>query len=166
MEEECCHGNAMGQLNGEENSQMLGGDKSLNNYLNAVNEKREQILTRSNFQENKSKIETFYKPNIEMMLENNNKLIDAKEKYKLKRLEYLGNKELYFEMDPFTWELVRCRDGTTKIKIIEEDDEHKEWGKEEVIDEEDIFKIRSYENTQYEVDDEEDFYVVPITFEG
>jgi hypothetical protein len=137
MEEECCHNYGVNQFRNGKSSQMLGGDKSLNNFLNTINERREQQTIKVyNFQENKSKSESFYKTNIQTMMENNNKLKEAKEKYKLKRLEYLSKKELCFEMDPFTWELIRCRDGTTTIKIIEEADEHKNWGKEEVIEEE------------------------------
>jgi hypothetical protein len=38
-----------------------------------------------------------------------------------------NRKELIFEMDPFEWELVRCENGQTKVRIIvEKDDEYKD----------------------------------------
>jgi hypothetical protein len=102
LEEKCCHGDAMGNLSSESNdSKMLGGDRSLKNFLVEAKEEVEQATRkREAFQENKEKIETFYKTNIENLLENRNKLADAREKFRLKRIEYLGNKELLFEMAP------------------------------------------------------------------
>jgi hypothetical protein len=35
---------------------------------------------------------------------------------------YLCNKEMYYEMDPFEWRLVKCEDGKTKAIIIQEND--------------------------------------------
>jgi hypothetical protein len=93
----------MGNLQEEnEGSKMLGGDRSMKKFLEEAKEDREQsALKKEIFQENKSKIEIFYKTNIEIMLENRNKLADAKEKFRLRRLNSLNNKELIYEMDPF-----------------------------------------------------------------
>jgi hypothetical protein len=39
---------------------------------------------------------------------------------------------------------VRCKNGQTRIRIIgEKEDENKDWGKEEKLNEEDIVRIRS-----------------------
>jgi hypothetical protein len=45
MEEECCHGEAMGNLETEKNNpEMLGGDKSLKKFLKNISQERKQSL--------------------------------------------------------------------------------------------------------------------------
>jgi DNA primase len=89
----------------------------------------------------KKSIEEFFKNNVQEMIENKKKLFDAKEEYKKRKLEYLCKKELCYEMDPFIWELVKCDDGSTKVKIIQENDK-------------DIIRIRNYEELQLDEADE------------
>jgi hypothetical protein len=87
-------------------------------------------------------------------------------KYKLQKLNYLCSKELCYEMDPFIWELVKSKDGTTKVKIIEEDDKNKNWEKYKVLKEEDIIRIRNAGTFHYETEEEEDMNETKIlTFE-
>jgi hypothetical protein len=35
-------------------------------------------------------------------------------------------RELKYEIDQFIWELVVCKEGSTKMKIIQENDENKD----------------------------------------
>jgi hypothetical protein len=152
MEEEYCHEGEMCQMENIINNEMPSGDISLKNVLTerrkideTQREARKIIEIRSNFRNNKRKIEGFFKTNIEEMMGNNKKLIDAREEYRLPNLNYLNSKELCYEMDPFILELVKCKDGSTKVKIIGEDDRFKSRGKSKVLDEEDIIRIRNFE---------------------
>jgi hypothetical protein len=120
LEEQCCHGEAISDLQINDKSEMLEGDKSLKNYLKIDEENSEKTSCKVTFQENKEKIEEFYKTNIETLLENRNKLADARERHRLRKIDKFGNKELMYERDPFEWELVRDRDGLTKVRIIGE----------------------------------------------
>jgi hypothetical protein len=46
-------------------------------------------------------------------------------------------------MDPFEWELIRDRDGLTKVKIIGEKENDRNIDRDEPLNEEDILKIES-----------------------
>jgi hypothetical protein len=159
MEEECCHGDAMGQLEDVVDKEMLSGDKSLKSFLikerNKTQEDIRETAKKKEFHKNKETLENFFRTNIEEMMENNRKLTDAREKYKLQKMNYFCSKELCYEMDPFVWELVKCKDGTTKVNIVQEDDKYKNWEKMKVLEEEDIVKIRNFETLQDETDEEE-----------
>jgi hypothetical protein len=92
-------------------------------------------MKRERFHETRKSIEEFFKNNIQEMIDNKKKLYIAKKEYRKKKLEYLCKKELYYEMDPFIWELVKC-------------DEHKDWEKDKTLEEDDIIRIRNYEELQ------------------
>jgi hypothetical protein len=48
--------------------------------------------------------------------------------------------DLCYETDPFEWELVKCVDGKTKVKINQENDVNKDWEKEKIKVKEEIKK--------------------------
>jgi hypothetical protein len=156
LEEKCCHGEAIGNNLYKNEDKMLGGDKSLKTFLaESKNISEEAIVKRKSFIENKEKLGTFYKTNIENLVEGRCKLAEARERFKFKRQEYLMNKELTYEMDPFKWDLVKCKDGKTKVRILEEDDKYKD-SKEESLPEEEIILIRCSEPLQVEEQENDD----------
>jgi hypothetical protein len=142
----------------------LAKERSNENKLKVSNEEKEN----NGFQKNQKVIEEFFKKNIEEMMDNNKKLIDMREKHRLLKLNYLGSKELCYEMDPFIWELIKFKDGSTKINIIDENDQYKNWEKDKVL-EEDIIRIRNFEANQNQDENEEEEEapdeIIPITFE-
>jgi hypothetical protein len=152
----------MGKMDNCVSDDMLDGDKSLKATIikerkeeETRSEKKKKKEVKSNFRYNKRKLEGFFKTNIEEMIDNNKKLFDAKENYCLQRLNYLSRKELCYEMDPFIWELVKCKDGSTKVKIIGESDKFKNWGNEKVLNEEEIICIRNFEPDFDQFEDDE-----------
>jgi hypothetical protein len=173
MEEEFCHGEAMGQMEDCVGKDILDGDKSLRAVLIKEREKEElrreaerRKEAKCNFRYNRRKLEVFFKTNIEEMMDNNKKLVDTRENYRLQKVNYLSDKELCYEMDPFTWELVKCKDGSTKVKIVGEDDKFKKWDDEKVLTEGDIICIRNPEINfnQFEDEEEELESKQPVTF--
>jgi hypothetical protein len=80
LEEQCCHGETMDDSQINDKSEMLEGDKSLKNYLEIDEENSERTSCKVTFQENREKVEEFYKTNIETLLENRNKLAGARER--------------------------------------------------------------------------------------
>jgi hypothetical protein len=65
-------------------------------------------------------------------------------------------------MDPFKWDLVKCKDGKTKVRILGEDDIYKN-SKEESLPEEETILIRCSESIQIEEqsDDNEEQEQIP-----
>jgi hypothetical protein len=151
--------------NAKEINDMLGGDKSLKNYLLKANEETEKENSkRSIFEENREKIETFYRTNITDIIEGKSKLAEARERFEFKKQEYCVNKELSYEMDPFKWDLVKDIDGKTKVRIIEELDDENNNPNEETLPDEETLAVEHGEPLKTE-QEEEVIINYPITFQ-
>jgi hypothetical protein len=48
-------------------------------------------------------------------------------------------------MNLFIWEWVKCDDGSTKVKILKENDKQKDWEKVKTLKKKDILRIRNCE---------------------
>jgi hypothetical protein len=124
---------------------MLGGDKSLKTYLEkeTVLMMKKKTDIRTSFEENKEKLEAFYKTNIEDIIEGKSKLAEARERFRFKKQEYCVNKELSYEMDPFKWDLVKDINGKTKVRIIEELEDKNNIPDEEIMPDEETLSIEN-----------------------
>jgi hypothetical protein len=70
------------------------------------------------------------------MLESRKTILEVEERNRLNRINKLNYRELKYEMNSFSWKLVKLPNGSTKAVIIEENDKDKNWG----YDEADIMK--------------------------
>jgi hypothetical protein len=106
----------------EEQVNMLGDSISLKAEL-------EKAKTEPNkgtqFAEKKKKIEDFFKTNVDMMLESRKVMLEVEERNELNKINRLNYRELKYEMDPFSWKLMKLPKGGIKAVIIEENDEDK-----------------------------------------
>jgi hypothetical protein len=151
IEEQCCHGEAMGDFQEDEN--MLNSDKSLKAELaKARQEMKKPISKRSSFTENREKLESYYRTNIDNLIENRSKLANARERFEQKRIERMLDKELIYEADPFKWDLVKDKDGKTKIRILGEDDPYKDFEEKNLPDEETLITSCSDNIIVYETE--------------
>jgi hypothetical protein len=115
---------------------MLEGDFSLKANIKKAELRKEK--DKSSFQRNKEIIQSFLETNIETMLRRRYGKGDVEEKKFENRIMKASEKELRYEMNPYNWELQELENGKKKAIILEDKNEHKEWGKEDV----DLLKSR------------------------
>jgi hypothetical protein len=151
MEEDVCHGNGMWQVKDTIDDEMLPGEGALKSKMQK--ERKEDKAKQDNFNKNREPIEEFFKNNIQEMLENKKKLHNAKEDYVRRKLDHLCRKELNYEMNPFTWIIIKDKNGSTKIEVVDENDDHKEWEKTKTLKKEDILRMVNYEEIPLEIDE-------------
>jgi hypothetical protein len=137
MEEIVCHGEVMEQVEDIVSNEMLGGDKSLKAILmeerTEVSEMKKPEKDKSRFKRNKDKLEEFFMTNVQEMLKEKELLYSAEEKFKERKIINSCKKELCHEMNRFELELVKCKDGKTKVRIIQENDVNKDWEMKKIM---------------------------------
>jgi transcriptional regulator of met regulon len=79
------------------------------------------------FAEKKKKLEEFFKTNVDVMLEGRKVMLEVEERNRMNKINRLNYRELKYEMDPFSWKLIKLPKCGTKAVIIEENDEDKNW---------------------------------------
>jgi hypothetical protein len=135
MEKLCCHGDAIGTNLEVIDSNMLEGGYSLKAKI--ISE-RKIYSEKKPFKERKEVIEEFFKSNVEEMLENRKYILSTEERRKLNALDREISRELNYEMNPYTWKLIKLPNGKMKTVIVEEDDKYKDLGLDDDVN---IIKI-------------------------
>jgi hypothetical protein len=83
------------------------------------------------FQKNKLKIMNFFETNIDKMLRRDEIPEDEQERRREKSILKAGEKELAYEMNPYTWKLQETEDDKMKAVPLMDKNENKDWSKEE-----------------------------------